>query len=777
MIAVLALVMTACTKNELQTSADGPAAPEAVTTEAPVYHFSIPASIGDGADTKAVTIGETSITSEFANTDKVYMFIEGLGANAGKLAVAHNGTDASTYLIPSNINGTSCTLEGALKFYYNDNGNFAAFEPAENDVVYLCYNMNQPVTNYAGSIDMSSFYYGNNGSKDSHPDPYSLGASFLDFAKAKMKVTEVTGDATDGYTLTMVQYDDNTKSNVHFENIGSIFRQRLAFTDKNSQSIAIPTISELRIKLEGGDVVGAYYPFRAAPGDIYPASPIPDPIISAEGDVYFAMMFTDDNKNLPLVLEAVDENGNVYSVTKNAPTGGFKNGKYYYGSATLAWQKCIKPTVTGTSATPTYGTYEIPENPVNLTISGNSEDYQFVISEGHGGTITLDNLTATANGYFIYHTLTPADDVSLVLTGTNSISCSNREVISLGGNLKLSCTGTSATLTVTAWGDGYCGIFAMNYCDSNIPEKSNENTTTTELDVTTRLAAEGYSVTRSARTDNSDGTYTWTYTVRKLGKFSVGASKQVYFSPGNLQATTTDNWANYAFSFMTHQWDVVETNASPYCTDNYGGKTVVSLFGRTTSGYNNKYPYMTSTTSPDYSCSVSEISGTNYDWGHYNAIGTYPAGTWRTPAMDEWKYLLNVDGTSGRTDSYRFAKGTIHNTTGLIIFPDGFDPTAVGVTITNANTSNASFTSYSDADWNKMENAGCIFLPCAGYRSGNNVFGGSGNGAYYWSGTKGNSSIDGCYLHFYSGGINVDGNHVNCLGRSVRLVRDVPVAP
>ena len=145
MIAVLALVMTACNKNEIQTPAEEPAGTEAVATEAPVYHFNIPASIGDGADTKAVTIGETSITSEFANTDKVYMFIEGQGTNAGKLAVAHNGTDAATYLTPSNINGATCTLEGALKFYYNNSGNFDAFEPAVNDVVYLCYNMNQPV--------------------------------------------------------------------------------------------------------------------------------------------------------------------------------------------------------------------------------------------------------------------------------------------------------------------------------------------------------------------------------------------------------------------------------------------------------------------------------------------------------------------------------------------------------------------------------------------------------------------------------------------------------
>ena len=226
---------------------------------------------------------------------------------------------------------------------------------------------------------MSSFFYGNNGSKDSHPNPYSLGASFLDFAKAKMKVTEVTGDATDGYTLTMVQYDDNTKSNVHFENMNSMFRQRLSFTDKNSQPIAIPKLEKLSISFDGGDyVVGGYYPFISY-YTYYSLSQISiiNPIVSTEGDVYLALMFYDSNKNLPLVLKATDTDGNVYSVTKNAPTGGFKNGKYYYGSATLAWQKCIKPTVTGTSATPVGdpATYTVTENPVDLTISGYSEGY------------------------------------------------------------------------------------------------------------------------------------------------------------------------------------------------------------------------------------------------------------------------------------------------------------------------------------------------------------------------------------------------------------------
>ena len=244
---------------------------------------------------------------------------------------------------------------------------------------------------------------------------------------------------------------------------------------------------------------------------------IDKPIISAEGDLYLALMFSDANKNRPLVLEATDNHGNVYSVTKAAPASGFENGKYYYGSVTLAWQKCIMPTVTGTSATPVYGRFTITEDPFNLTISGNSEGYDLELSEGHGGTITLDNLTAFKDGVFISQDFKdPNADISLVLTGTNNITADSYWGILVYGNLKLSCTGASATLTVTITYDdtGTCGISGDNYSSDGNPDVDfNKYGIATELDVSDMLAAPGFTVIRSARTDHTDGSHTWTYTV------------------------------------------------------------------------------------------------------------------------------------------------------------------------------------------------------------------------------------------------------------------------
>lgn len=90
--------------------------------------------------------------------------------------------------------------------------------------------------------------------------------------------------------------------------------------------------------------------------------------------------------------------------------------------------------------------------------------------------------------------------------------------------MKLSCTGSVATLTVTTTSAECCGISGLNYrSDGEFGESFNEFYYEGELDVTNMLAAEGYTVMRSARIANDDDhdfyadSYTWTYTVRPDG--------------------------------------------------------------------------------------------------------------------------------------------------------------------------------------------------------------------------------------------------------------------
>ncbi|MBP5412791.1 MAG: fibronectin type III domain-containing protein, partial [Bacteroidales bacterium] len=261
-------------------------------------------------------------------------------------------------------------------------------------------------------------------------------------------------------------------------------------------------------------------------------------------------------------------------------------------------------------------------------------------------------------------------------------------------------------------------------------------------------------------------------------QFSVSDTQKVLFSPGNLQWSATgshavagNGTAAGTWRFAPNQWDTLGVNNSNMSSTYIGW---IDLFCWGTSGYNNKYPYMTSTTSTDYGNGNNNISGTNYDWGVYNAIynpktqTTDAPGTWRTLTKDEWVYLLNTRPTAS---SIRYAKATVCGIVGLIIVPDNCSNTYYP--LTNVNSAGAAYTSniIGATDWAKMEAVGCVFLPAAGCRNGTSV---DGVGSYggYWSTTYYSSSI--AYdLVFNSSTLIPPYYHDRDYGESVRLVRSV----
>ena len=287
--------------------------------------------------------------------------------------------------------------------------------------------------------------------------------------------------------------------------------------------------------------------------------------------------------------------------------------------------------------------------------------------------------------------------------------------------------------------------------------------------------------------------------------FSVSSTDKVVFSLGNLQWTSTGTHAvagggtaDGTWRFAEHQWDyvgygkvgtvyegsIICNNASISST--YTGW--IDYFGWGTSGYKGKYPYMTSGNNSDYGDGSSNIAGTNYDWGIYNAIynpqteQTDSAGTWRTLTNAEWAYLL---GTSGSTRGGTNSKWWIYNIVtitdadgtsdvpGLIIYPDGVtaQPSGLSKTLTKNNATNVNVTK---ADFDNLEAMGCVFLPAAGYRSGTSGANVKLHGNY-WSSTN---YVSGTvyYLVFHNSGSGlVEPSHIDprCWGRSVRLVKDV----
>ena len=270
------------------------------------------------------------------------------------------------------------------------------------------------------------------------------------------------------------------------------------------------------------------------------------------------------------------------------------------------------------------------------------------------------------------------------------------------------------------------------------------------------------------------------------GLFTINSNgDQVYFSQGNLQyKASTNTWR-----FAENQWDYVGTQNPP--GGNPGGTVSgsdnsnisqtysgwIDLFGWGTSGYNHGavcyQPWSKSPTFSDYYAYGQETYNLydqtgQADWG-YNAIsnGGNQANQWRTLTTDEWAYVFNNRTTSS---GIRYAKANVNNVNGVILLPDDWSSDTYSFT----NTDNAScFSSnvITTSQWNTLEQAGAVFLPAAGYRSGSSV-GNVGSGGYYWSASRDDSN-SAYNVRFFDSGLDPQTRSYRYAGHSVRLVRNV----
>ena len=206
------------------------------------------------------------------------------------------------------------------------------------------------------------------------------------------------------------------------------------------------------------------------------------------------------------------------------------------------------------------------------------------------------------------------------------------------------------------------------------------------------------------------------------GLFSVSEITKVKFAPGNLKAG--------GHGFTAHQND-------------YGG-----LFGWGTGDR----PTLTSTENYDY----AEF----HDWGNYNT-----GGRWRTLVEEEWQYLLFQ-----REDAKKkYGMGTVYGVQGMILLPDKW----VSVPGCEFKPGYGWRKNVYDLDqWAKMEEAGAVFLPAAGYRWGiETSF--VGMGGYYWvaPAAVGPLSHTNRSLSFGEDLVSIE-TCARAMGCSVRLVED-----
>ena len=239
-----------------------------------------------------------------------------------------------------------------------------------------------------------------------------------------------------------------------------------------------------------------------------------------------------------------------------------------------------------------------------------------------------------------------------------------------------------------------------------------------------------------------------------IGTFSVSAGKQVTFSQGNLQYHP----ANNKWRFAENQTDYIG-DANSNCSSTYNGW--LDLFGWSTSATN--FGVSTSTDYNDY-------LGSFVDWGT-NKIGNDAPNTWRTLSYYEWDYLLNT-----RTNA-SVLKGVaqVNGVNGLIFLPDNWTCPA-GVTFKSGFHSEmgvdyyAAYQTFTAAEWSKLESAGAVFLPAAGYRFGSSVYSVL-NFGNYWSATEPDNNFA-YYLLFYSDRAYM-GSNDRYYGQYVRLVKDL----
>ena len=254
------------------------------------------------------------------------------------------------------------------------------------------------------------------------------------------------------------------------------------------------------------------------------------------------------------------------------------------------------------------------------------------------------------------------------------------------------------------------------------------------------------------------------------GLFSVSASRQVYFSQGNLQyigSASTPYW-----KFADNQWDYFGSSQA-----NTSQTTDRDLFGWGTSGWNNGNTYYHPWDTNNSNGSLYGPKGSynltgsyaNADWGVYNPIsnGGNQANYWRTLTKNEWVYVFNTRST---TSGIRYVKAKVNGVNGIILLPDNWSTSYY--TLSNANQSGAAFNNntITSSQWDTLEQHGAVFLPAAGYLKGAaaHVMGSQG---YYWSSSYEDSSV--AYeVYFISSGVYPSNYFERYHGFSVRLVHN-----
>jgi len=231
--------------------------------------------------------------------------------------------------------------------------------------------------------------------------------------------------------------------------------------------------------------------------------------------------------------------------------------------------------------------------------------------------------------------------------------------------------------------------------------------------------------------------------------FSVSDTKQVYFAKGNLQY----HCKNKEWRFAPNQYDCIgEDNAN--IADDYDG--YIDLFGWGTGD------------NPTLTAEPDELYADFTEWG----VNIEGGNVWRSLTSAEWDYL--IFGREKERERYGVAQ--VAGVNGLVLLPDYF-VLPEGLSFNKGTAHNMEKVKPYDehniisaADWQKMESAGAVFLPAAGYRLWKQIFWVQYDGRYWAS-----DSRSGLWFYAQSvyGGRFTTAPYAKYCGFSVRLARDL----
>jgi len=387
---------TACTSEEQSASTADPvetvANEQPVQSASPAYRISIPASFGEGSETRAVVFNSETgaLDAEFTTGDIIIVTIISEGDNQ----------TATTILKPDKAGGSANLVpySGSTVSFTKYSGTMTTEPPTPvtltgNETLFLEY--------HGSGINEFFDYTGLYTDPVGTPQVGTLAnLSLFDYATATVQVTGITGNETDGYTLTTTE--------AAFENQQSMYK--FTFTGLPS-GVGVKTVT---IHSDKDRLVAAYSPTLVVLGTAVtaPVDPIAygditidlgDAASSSNSTVYAALRFDpldSETETDDITFTVTGTDDNTYTVTKTTRAGGFQNGKYYASTIALDTYRVY-------TAKDTYTVEPIPENATTVT----STTYPW----SAGTYVVKGNVT-------ISHSVGLAGDVKLILKDGASLT-------------------------------------------------------------------------------------------------------------------------------------------------------------------------------------------------------------------------------------------------------------------------------------------------------------------------------------------------------------------